>query len=110
MNKNNNVEFVNAAGTQMVVRMTKGKSGISVRVSLEVKGQDKAVTGCRHMFALTEEADAQKAYDALQAEAKAQGWVEPAGDGVKTIRKQAFTSIPKADEAAPAKAAAKKSA
>lgn len=100
--------FQNAKGTEMTVRMTKGKTAISLRVALLVNGQEKAVTGARERFDLNDAgaAAAKQAYKALVETAKAKGWVRASQPG--KVREDAFTEIPDAcDEAAIAAVAPK---
>jgi hypothetical protein len=89
--------FTNSKGTEMTVRMTRGKTGVSVRAALQVEGQEKAVTGARHKFDLTPEGmtAAKDAYAKMLATALAKGWSVKKQPG--KVREDAFTEIPDAE-------------
>lgn len=99
VNRQTATAFVNAKGTVMTVRMTRGKTAISLRAALLVEGQEKAVTGGRVTFDLDEAGAiaAKAAYKAMLATAESKGWTKQRKPG--KVRVDAFDDIPDADGA-----------
>lgn len=99
VNRQTATAFVNAKGTVMTVRMTRGKTAISLRAALLVEGQEKAVTGSRVTFDLDEAGAtaAKAAYKAMLAKAEEKGWTKQRKPG--KVRVDAFGDIPDAEGA-----------
>lgn len=99
VNRQTATAFVNAKGTVMTVRMTRGKTAISLRAALLVEGQEKAVTGGRVTFDLDEAGAiaAKAAYKAMLAMAETKGWSKQRKPG--KVRVDAFGELPEAEGA-----------